>query len=151
MTDTSTAAIFNILLTRDPIAYAQISGVDDNTNPQGFVLFFPIWDGTLVLADITGLPTDEAACTPDFYGFHVHNEGAHYNPGSCPHPAHAGDLPPLLGNHGFAWQMFYTDRFHPEEIAGMMVVIHKNSDDFTTQPSGNSGAFLATGEIKRYV
>ena len=73
MTDTSTAAIFNILLTRDPIAYAQISGVDDNPNPQGFVLFFPIWDGTLVLADITGLPTDEAACTPDFYGFHVHN------------------------------------------------------------------------------
>lgn len=51
MTDTSTAAIFNILLTRDPIAYAQISGVDDNPNPQGFVLFFPIWDGTLVLAD----------------------------------------------------------------------------------------------------
>ena len=73
MTLTSTAAVFELLTTRDPIAYAQIQDVDDNPNPQGIVLFFPIWEGTLVLLDITGLPIEEVSCTPDFFGFHIHN------------------------------------------------------------------------------
>ena len=42
-----------------------------------------------------------------------------------------------------------TDRFTISDIIGRTVVIHKSPDDFTTQPSGNAGAKIACGEIKR--
>lgn len=74
--------------------------------------------------------------------------GTHYNPKNCPHPEHAGDLPPLLSCNGFAFQIFYTDRFVPEEVLGKTIIVHAASDDFTTQPSGNSGIMIACGEIK---
>ena len=64
------------------------------------------------------------------------------------HPAHSGDLAPLISGSGYAFQICYTDAFVPEEILGRTVVIHSMSDDFTSQPSGNSGTKLACGEIK---
>ena len=75
--------------------------------------------------------------------------GAHYNPHNCRHPYHAGDMPPLFSNGGFAWMAFYTERFKTDEIIGRTVIIHDLSDDFTTQPSGNSGKKIACGEIVR--
>ena len=65
------------------------------------------------------------------------------------HPYHAGDLPPLFGSGGVAVSVFLTDRFHLEDIIGKTVIIHSSPDDFTTQPSGNAGAKIACGEIKR--
>lgn len=41
---------------------------------------------------------------------------SHYNPGRCEHPYHAGDLPPLFGNNGFALCAFLTDRFSIDEV-----------------------------------
>ena len=64
------------------------------------------------------------------------------------HPQHAGDMPSLLANDGNAFLIFYTDRFHPEDVIGRAVIIHAHSDDMTTQPSGNSGAMIACGEIR---
>ena len=72
----------------------------------------------------------------------------HYNPKDCPHPYHAGDMPPLFGNNGEAFMAFMTDRFTVEEIIGKTVIIHSNPDDFTTQPGGNSGEKIACGKIK---
>ena len=40
-------------------------------------------------------------------------------------------------------------RFTVEEIVGKTVIIHSNADDFTTQPSGNSGEKIACGIIKK--
>lgn len=129
---------------------------------KGFVYFFPLWGGTVVLADVAGLPTSEAACRVKIFAFHIHEgssceenaegdfplTGSHLNPKDCPHPEHAGDLPPLFENDGYALSMFYTNRFVPEEIIGRTVVIHENPDDFKTQPSGDSGSKIACGEIK---
>ena len=44
---------------------------------------------------------------------------------------------------------FLTDRFTLKEIIGRTVVIHSMPDDFTSQPSGNSGEKIACGVIKR--
>ena len=56
-------------------------------------------------------------------------------------------MPVLFGNNGFAWMLFLTNRFMPEDIIGRTVVIHSLPDDFHTQPSGNSGEKIACGEI----
>lgn len=77
------------------------------------------------------------------------NAMAHYNPENCPHPYHAGDMPPLFGNQGYAFLMFLTDRFMVRNVIGKTVIIHDNPDDFTTQPSGNSGAKIACGVIQK--
>ena len=77
------------------------------------------------------------------------NTGNHYNPGNVPHPEHAGDLPPLLSNSGYAWMSFYTNRVDVEDIIGRSLVIHSMRDDFTTQPSGNSGDKIGCGVIER--
>ncbi|MBQ9940332.1 MAG: superoxide dismutase family protein [Clostridia bacterium] len=71
----------------------------------------------------------------------------HYNPDSCPHPYHAGDMPPVFGADGYGFSVFLTDRFSPEEIIGKTVIIHSSPDDFITQLSGNSGTKIACGMI----
>ena len=69
------------------------------------------------------------------------------NPNNLPHPQHAGDLPPLLGNQGYAYSAFYTDRFELPDIIGRSLIIHSGADDFTTQPSGNAGVKIGCGVI----
>ena len=73
----------------------------------------------------------------------------HYNLKNCPHPLHAGDMPPLVSDGGYAWMTFYTKHFSAEEVVGLTVVIHSSPDDFKTQPSGDSGKKIACGVIKQ--
>lgn len=40
-----------------------------------------------------------------------------------------------------------TDRFPQPELLEKTVMIHRSPDDFTTQPSGNSGEKIACGVI----
>lgn len=75
--------------------------------------------------------------------------GAHFDPENCQHPYHAGDLPPLFANDGMAWNLVLTDRFSLEQIIGEAVIIHDKQDDFTSQPSGNSGEKIACGLIEK--
>ena len=141
-----------------PNAYATILGNAENPTLQGTVKFYGAGDGVLIEAIIFGLPHDTTH-TSHFYGFHIHENGDctqpfgktgnHYNPANMPHPEHAGDLPPLLGNTGFAYSVFYTDRFTVKEILGRSVIIHNSPDDFTTQPSGNSGTKIGCGVIQK--
>jgi len=70
---------------------------------------------------------------------------SHYNPNGCEHPYNDGDLPPLFGNGGYALCAFLTDRFSVNDVIGRTVIIHDQPDDFTTQPSGNSGTKIACG------
>ena len=79
----------------------------------------------------------------------VTNAGTHFNPNNCKHPHHVGDLEPLFENKGYAYYSFITNRFTINEIIGRSVIIHDNPDDFTTQPSGNSGNKIACGMIKK--
>lgn len=152
---------FVSIISQRPQAMAVISGSNEYPDIKGTISFFQIEHGVIVLADISGLPTPDEECKSPIFAFHIH-EGdsctgnvddpfaqalSHYNPGNCPHPYHAGDLPPLFGNNGYAFEVFLTDRFAVNEIIGRTVIIHEHPDDFTTQPSGNSGTKIACGEI----
>lgn len=105
------------------------------------------------------MPTN--ACSNPIFGFHIHSGSQcsgnmedpfaealeHYNSNGCMHPYHAGDMPPLFGNNGYAYQIFLTDRFTVNEIIGKTVIIHSGPDDFVTQPGGNAGGRIACGQI----
>jgi Cu-Zn family superoxide dismutase len=146
-------------------AEARIKGSPAFPAVRGRVSFYQTGQGVAVLTEITGLPDAEGAlpgCDYPVFAMHIHeggsctgntedpfaDTGGHYNPGKCPHPAHAGDLPPLFSNGGTAWSAVLTDRFTLNEIVGRTVILHRNPDDFTTQPSGNSGEKIACGVIR---
>lgn len=74
--------------------------------------------------------------------------GNHYNPPNSSHPNHAGDLPPILSGNGYGWIAFYDKRFNLSEIIGKSIIIHDMSDDFKSQPAGNSGMKIGCGVIK---
>lgn len=142
-----------------PYAYSVITGNKDNRKLNGTVYFYKTpFGGTLVEAEVDGLPVNPDT-TIDFYGMHIHENGdcsppfdktgGHFNPSSVPHPGHAGDMPPLLGNYGFAYMVFYTDRFNINDIIGRSIIIHSKPDDFTSQPSGNSGTKIGCGIIQK--
>ncbi len=149
------------ILRRRPDALAIIKGSPRYPEIHGTVSLYRAGGGVLLAAQIRGLPSGFGPCAPNIFGFHIHegysctgnaedsfaNAGAHYNPEGCPHPAHAGDLPPLFGNQGYAFLAFFTNRFTIEDVAGRAVIIHGSPDDFTTQPSGNSGEKIACGRI----
>lgn len=111
--------------------------------------------GVLVTANISHLPESDT----DIHGFHIHsgsgceddfkNTSGHFNPENAPHPQHAGDMPPLFSSRGKAYSQFLTNRFKVCDIVGRTVIIHSSPDDFTSQPSGNSGEKIACGVIKR--
>lgn len=150
------------LLRRKPDAVAGIEGSSSYPDITGVVQFYETDAGVIVYAEIEGLPKGSAPCGGRLFGFHIHEgtscggtmgdpfAGAmgHYDPHGCGHPYHAGDLPPLFGNGGFALSLFLTDRFTVTEVTGKAVIIHDRPDDFTTQPSGNSGTKIACGIIR---
>lgn len=103
------------------------------------------------------------------HGFHVHDKGdcsapdaasagAHFNPDGSAHgraggsPHHAGDLANLRAD---ASGKVRTDLDlagvtlapGPRSIVGRSVIVHRDADDYTTQPSGNSGPRIACGVI----
>ena len=141
-----------------PEAYAKIAGNADNPSLHGIAYFYPVpFGGVMIETEVYGLPYDNVPPYGQFYAMHIHetgdcslpfsNTGNHYNPKGLPHPAHAGDLLPLLGNEGYAYSIFYTDRFNLKDIIGRSMIIHSAPDDFTTQPSGGSGDKIACGVI----
>lgn len=140
---------------RFPTAKAVIKGYGEYQALQGKVLFYPVNNMVLVCASVYGFPKDKSS----FHGFHIHEGSScsgealadtkgHYNLANQPHPFHAGDLPPLLSCSGIAYMEVLTNRFTVEEIIGKTVVIHSGSDDFRSQPSGDSGEKIACGVIK---
>lgn len=58
-----------------------------------------------------------------------------------------GDLPPLIENNGYAYMQVLINKFKIKDILGKVIIIHDSPDDFTTQPSGNSGIKIACGKI----
>ena len=146
-----------------PAARASIRGSAEYPDIRGNVHFYQTEMGVMIVAEIFGLPFSDDPCKSPIFGFHIHegtscsgtdmdpfsNAMAHYNPENCPHPYHAGDMPPLFGNQGYAFLMFLTDRFMVRNVIGKTVIIHDNPDDFTTQPSGNSKEKIACGVIQK--
>jgi Cu-Zn family superoxide dismutase len=102
------------------------------------------------------------------HGFHVHEKGdcsspdgmstgGHFNPGGQPHgpqsaPHHGGDMPSLKADAaGNAQASFQIEGVSVatgiDGLLGRGVIVHAKPDDYTTQPTGNSGARIACGVI----
>ena len=77
------------------------------------------------------------------------NAKTHFNPTNCPHPFHLGDLPPLIENNGYAYMSVLVNKFKIKNIIGKVLIIHDMPDNFTTQPSGNSGTKIACGKLEK--
>lgn len=105
------------------------------------------------------------------HGFHVHEKGdcsspdglsagGHFNPTGQAHGRfdssthHTGDLPSLRSDaQGMASIDFVSRGLAldqgPNSVVGRGLIVHKDPDDYTTQPTGNSGARLACAVITR--
>lgn len=134
-----------------------VAYMKSGTGIRGTVRFFQRTGGTLVIAQISGLPQNSES---GFFAFHIHEGGdcsgsgfsearGHFNPQGKNHPNHAGDLPPLLSVGGKAHMSVLTGRFRADEVIGKTVVIHSRADDFHSQPAGNPGEKLACGVIEK--
>ncbi len=160
MTDITPRNNFHDVIRRSaPDAVAWIRGNEQNPQLSGVVRFFSTpYEGTVVEAELFGLPNIDVQGSSDFYAMHIHEygdctlpfdkTGEHYSRTPQMHPQHTGDMLPLMGNQGYAWTAFYDKRFRLPEIKGRSVVIHAMPDDFMTQPSGNSGVKIGCGIIQ---
>lgn len=103
------------------------------------------------------------------HGFHIHetgdcsaadaaSAGGHFNPGGAPHgragndPHHAGDMPNIrAGADGVAKvdQVVagVTLAAGANSAAGRALVVHRDPDDYHSQPAGNAGPRSACGVI----
>jgi len=144
-------------------ATATLAPTAGNT-ATGTVSFVQKGDRVSVTAKVSGL-------TPGGHGFHIHEKGdcsapdgmsagGHFNPTGKSHgdPAtpehHAGDMPMLQADaSGNATLSAELDVIRIGEgatdIVGKSVIVHKDADDFKTQPTGNSGARVACGIITK--
>ncbi len=144
-------------------AVAQVEPTQGN-GVTGTVGFEQKGDKVVVEARLAGL-------APGAHGFHVHEKGdcsssdgmsagGHFNPTSKPHgnPAstehHVGDMPALVADS--AGNATLRAELAPLSVGGGVtdivdkaVIVHKDADDYTTQPTGNSGARVACGIIRK--
>lgn len=149
----------------EPSASAQLSPTK-GSSIYGSVLFTQSGDKVLVKVDLLGLkPNSE-------HGFHVHEKGdcssgdgmstgGHFNPTSSPHGAHgqgaahhSGDLPSLKADaDGNAKMTFESSTISIDSgvsnIVGRGLIVHRDPDDYKTQPTGNSGPRLACAVINK--
>lgn len=130
----------------------------------GSVRFTQEGDGVLVLVAVHGLPPDTT------HGMHLHqtgdcsapdgmSAGGHFNPDGKPHgpqdgPHHAGDMPAIRADaNGVASATFVLRGVSvsdgPHTIIGKALIVHAAADDYTTQPTGQSGARIACGVVMR--
>ena len=148
-------------------ARATIEGGPLAPDIRGVVTFQEVQNGTWVCVEVKGLPpyqpgSDERKPIGP-HGFHIHENGVctvggsndpfqaaggHWNPRNQPHGNHAGDMPVLFSNNGYARMCFFTSFFRVDQVVGKAVIIHQNPDDFRTQPAGDAGKRLACGVIQ---
>jgi len=143
-------------------AVAQLQATKGNS-VSGLVRFTQMADKLLVVGEVTGLAPHAVV------GFHVHEKGdcssgdgisagGHFNPLGTAHGAHdhtehhAGDLPSLRADaSGTARFRFETVSISvgvgAANIVGRGLIVHRDADDFRTQPTGNSGPRVACSAI----
>ena len=147
-----------------PTASAKLMSTIGNTT-AGDVTFSQKGDKVRVSGVVSGLKPNAE------HGFHVHDKGdcssgdgmstgGHFNPDGKPHGAHgagahhAGDLPSLKADASG------TARFNFESntiavgagvanVIGRGLIVHRDPDDYKTQPTGNSGPRLACAIIAK--
>ena len=129
---------------------------------SGTATFVQHGDHVMARVIVSGLAPGQA------HGFHIHEKGdcsapdgmsagGHFNPSAHPHGPqdsehHGGDMPSLQADaSGNAAATFHltgvTVSDGPTSMVGRAIIVHKDPDDYKTQPTGNSGARVACGVI----
>ncbi len=149
-----------MFLNNKPNLTAIIKGNENNKNINGKATFYEISNKVLVIIEISGINTSEDICANKFHACHIHdgsdckyandkyiNVNTHYNSFNCSHGAHNGDLASIYSNKGYSFSVNLYDKFSINDIRGKLIIIHKGSDDFKTNPSGASLEMIACGLI----
>ena len=133
---------------------------------RGKVTFTQSGDKVRVVAEVSGLKPGAE------HGFHVHEKGdcssgdgmsagGHFNPAGKSHgnvhaggDRHAGDLPNLKADsYGNASASFDASGISvgsgAADIVGKGLIVHRDPDDYKSQPAGNAGPRLACAVIAR--
>ena len=144
-------------------AVAQIAPTQGNT-VTGSLALAQSPEGVHITGSIQGLKPDAE------FGFHVHEKGdctapdgssagGHFNPTQAQHgnPSgaahHVGDMSNIKSDAQGIAQVDVTaagTSLHGDpntDVLGKAIVVHEGPDDYTTQPSGNSGKRVACGVI----
>lgn len=146
-----------------PRATANLQSTTGNI-VSGSVSFVQSGSKVLVSGEVRGLKPGAE------HGFHVHEKGdcssgdgmstgGHFNPAGVPHGNHdmgmhhAGDLPSLKADaNGVAKISFESSTISVgsgvTDIVGKGLIVHRDPDDYKTQPTGNAGPRLACAVIK---
>ena len=145
-------------------ATAQLAATQGHTG-SGTLTVTDEGDALRISGSVTGLPPNGE------FGFHIHEKGdcsapdassagGHFNPANAAHgnptsgAHHAGDM---LNAKSDAEGVAHFDVVttsgtlaagQPNDVRGKAIVLHEKADDYTTQPSGNSGARIACGVIQ---
>jgi Cu-Zn family superoxide dismutase len=145
-----------------PTAIAVLAPTTGNT-VTGSVSFTQQGGSVLVAGEVRGLaPNTE-------HGFHIHDKGdcssgdgmstgGHFNPTAQTHGAHdhsahhAGDLASLKADASGVARFSYASTAltvgeGATNVIGHGLIVHRDADDFKTQPTGNSGARVACAVI----
>ena len=147
-----------------PRATATLASTTGNT-ASGQVTFVQAGARVRVSGEVRGLKPGAE------HGFHVHEKGdcssgdgmstgGHFNPDGKPHGQHshgthhAGDLPSLVADAaGVARFNFESTTISvgagTADIVGKGLIVHRDPDDYRTQPTGNAGPRLACAVIVR--
>ena len=145
-----------------PSATARLEPTRGNST-QGTVRFVQNGDAVRVSGTVSGLKPGAE------HGFHIHEKGdcssgdgnsagGHFNPTGTPHgqhgkgPHHTGDLPSLKADkYGVAAFSFVSKSISvggpTTDIVGKGLIVHRDPDDYQTQPTGNAGPRLACAVI----
>lgn len=152
------------MLGKTQTATANLAPTTGNTT-SGTVKFSQNGDTVLVSGEVRGLkPNSE-------HGFHVHEKGdcssgdgmsagGHFNPAGNPHGRHgtgshhAGDLQSLRADaNGVARFSFETGSIGVgtglNDVVGKGLIVHRDPDDYRTQPTGNAGPRLACAVVMK--
>ncbi len=150
--------------TAGPQASVNLMPTTGNT-ASGTVHFVHIGGKVTVRGEVRGLKPNAE------HGFHVHEKGdcssgdgmstgGHFNPNARPHGQlghsshHAGDLPALKADAAGVARFSFdsgsiTVAGGAADVVGKGLIVHRDPDDYKTQPTGNSGARIACGVIAR--
>ena len=145
-----------------PSATAQLKPTTGNTT-SGTMQFVQKGKQVQVTATVNGLKPGAV------HGFHIHEKGdcssgdglsagGHFNPGGKPHghhgmgEHHTGDLPSLKADASGVATFHFESRTvrvgsSANDIVGKGLIVHRDPDDFKTQPTGNAGPRLACAVI----
>lgn len=124
-----------------PQAMAWVKGGPGAPYLNGLVKFYETpYGGVLTEAELFGLPDAGALSSIQLYHMDIRENE------NCSGKIYF--LPPLLSRQGYAWLSFYDRRFAIPDITGKILILRRESDEFSFLPSEEKGGRIGSGMIR---